>query len=468
MYYGEAVDNRRPFPTALPAVRAGPEEVTSSAVRWRYALLNLGLVIPAQLSSFLLLYYVDHLRVDPVKFAALMSAFAVYNAVDNQVIGHLSDRTRGRWGRRLPYLWLATLPAMLGLALMFNAPATGERGLLLYFAFAWLLWETASTMLGTAYLGLLPEMFRSFAERSDVAVRMNAVQVVGLLLGLALPPLLAARLGWGAVGAGLALLCALLVYGNLRPLFERPQVRAAPPLPLLALLRLTFTNRSFLTVVAAQTMRFLATGVLASGMGFYVKYSLGQPGGALTSLLLATAFVTAGLCLWPWHRFVARPYGARTTLLAAFAVSGLAVLPLLWVGSVAGAVLTTVLFGAGLSGMILMGDVIMADVIDEAELRSGRRQEGAYYGLSGLIITLSSGVSAALFGWISHRYGYDPSLAVQPETAAQGFRLYMGIPPLVGAALAFALLWFYPLHGERLRTMRERLAARRAAAEQTS
>ena len=449
------------------APQASPVAATSSAVRWRYALLNLGLVIPAQLSSFLLLYYVDHLRLDPVKFAALTTAFAVYNAVDNPVIGHLSDRTRGRWGRRLPYLWLATLPAMLGLALMFNAPFTGEqpRALLLYFAATWLLWETASTMLGTAYLGLLPEMFRSFAERSDVAVRMNAVQVVGLLLGLALPPLLAARLGWGAVGAGLAVLCAALVYGNLRPLFERPQASAAPSLPLLALLRLTFTNRSFLTVVAAQTMRFLATGVLASGMGFYVKYSLGEPGGAVTSLLLATAFVTAGLCLWPWHRFVARPYGARTTLLAAFAVSGLAVLPLLWVNSVAGAVLTIVLFGAGLSGMILMGDVIMADVIDEAELRTGQRQEGAYYGLSGLIITLSGGVTAALFGWVSHRYGYDPSLGTQPATVAQGFRLFMGVPPLVGAALAFALLWFYPLHGERLRVMRERLAERRAGTD---
>jgi GPH family glycoside/pentoside/hexuronide:cation symporter len=353
---------------------------------------------------------------------------------------------------------------------MFNAPFSGERPaeLLLYFAATWLLWETASTMLGTAYLGLLPEMFRSFAERSDVAVRMNAVQVVGLLLGLALPPLLAARLGWGAVGAGLALLCVALVYGNLRPLFERPQASAAPLMPLLALLRLTFTNRSFLTVVAAQTMRFLATGILASGMGFYVKYSLGEPGGAVTSLLLAIAFVTAGLCLWPWHRFVAQPYGARTTLLAAFAVSGLAVVPLLWVGSVAGAVLTTVLFGAGLSGMILMGDVIMADVIDEAELRSGQRQEGAYYGLSGLIITLSGGVTAALFGWVSHRYGYDPSLAAQPETVAQGFRLFMSVPPLVSAALAFVLLWFYPLRGERLRAMRRELAARRAASERSS
>ena len=457
-----------PTPAARGADLSAPAEpMTSSAVRWRYSLLNLGLVIPAQLSSFLLLYYVDHLRLDPVKFAAVMSGFAVYNALDNPVIGHLSDRTRGRWGRRLPYLWLATLPAMLGLALMFNAPFTGEQptALLLYFAATWLLWETASTMTGTAYLGLLPEMFRSFAERSDVAVRMNAVQVVGLLLGLALPPLLAARLGWGVVGAGLAALCAALVYGNLRPLFERPQAGAPTSPPLGALLRLTFTNRSFLTVVAAQTMRFFATGVLASGMGFYVKYSLGLDG-AVTSLLLATAFVTAGLCLWPWHRLVAQPYGARTTLLAAFAVGGLAVVPLLWVGSLWGAVLSTVLFGVGLSGMILMGDVIMADVIDEAELRTGQRQEGAYYGLSGLIITLSGALSAAIFGWISQHYGYDPGLGTQPATVAQGFRLFMSVPPLVGAALAFGLLLLYPLHGERLRRVRAQLAARRAALQQ--
>jgi len=130
-----------PATPATPATRAEMDAASTSGTRWRYAAMNLGLVIPAQVSSFFFLYYVDHLKVDPVRFAVLMSAFAVYNAFDNPVIGYLSDRTRTRWGRRIPYLLFATLPTMLFLALLFNAPLfNGPLGgvqnpdsLLLYF-----------------------------------------------------------------------------------------------------------------------------------------------------------------------------------------------------------------------------------------------------------------------------------------------------------------------------------------------
>jgi glycoside/pentoside/hexuronide:cation symporter, GPH family len=454
---------------AAPVTPTELDAASTSATRWRYAVMNLGLVIPAQVSSFFFLYYVDHLKVDPVKFAVLMSAFAVYNAFDNPVIGELSDRTRTRWGRRIPYLLFATLPSMLCLALLFNAPlfngalGSGQQpdSLLLYFGVLWVLWETTGTMVGTGYLALLPELFRTFAERTDVSVRMNAVQVVGLLIGLALPPLLAATIGWGAVGLLFAVIGAAAIYSGVGALSERPDsVRAAPP-PLLGALKSTFTNRSFLTVVAAQTLRFVSTGTLATGMGFFVKYSLGADNGLLTTLLLATAFVTAGALLWPWRQWVAQRYGARTTLLLAFTVSGLAVLPLAVLQSVPAAFLTTALFGVGLAGMILMGDVVLADVIDEDELRTGQRREGAYYGLSGLITTLSTGITAAVFGWVALHYGYDPKLSVQPDTAAQGFRVFMTVPPLIGSALAVVFLWFYPLHGARLRQVRLELAARR-------
>lgn len=458
-------------PAAPAANPPDPGTATSSGTRWRYAVMNLGLVIPAQVSSFFFLYYVDHLKVDPVKFAALMTAFAVYNAVDNPVVGYLSDRTRSRWGRRIPYLLFATLPTMLFLALLFNAPfdaVQNPAGVLLYFGVLWLLWETTFTMVGTGYLSLLPEMFRSFAERTDVSVRMNAVQVIGLLIGLALPPLLAATIGWGPMGILFALIGAAAIYGGVGALSERVASVRAAPLPLLDALKSTFTNRSFLTIVAAQTMRFVATGTLATGMGFFVRYSLGAEGGLLTTLLLATAFVTAGAMLWPWRHFVAQKYGARTTLLLAFTVSGLAVLPLAFIGSVPAAFLTTALFGVGLAGMILMGDVVLADVIDEDELRTGQRREGSYYGLSGLITTLSTGVVAAVFGWTALRYGYDPKLEVQPDSVAQGFRVFMTVPPLIGSALAVAFLWFYPLHGERLREIRRQLAARHQAGPPTA
>ncbi|WP_156953076.1 hypothetical protein [Deinococcus frigens] len=63
----------------IPSALATPLDLdagTTSATRWRYAGMGFGLVIPAQVSSFFFLYYVDHLKdrlkVDPVKFAALM------------------------------------------------------------------------------------------------------------------------------------------------------------------------------------------------------------------------------------------------------------------------------------------------------------------------------------------------------------------------------------------------------------
>lgn len=74
------------------------------------------------------------------------------------------------------------------------------------------------------------------------------------------------------------------------------------------------------------------------------------------------------------------------------------------------ALLAAVLIGCGLSGLILLGEVILCDVIDEDELRTGRRREGMYFGLSGLVTTLSGSITALYFGWLMPRYGYDTAL----------------------------------------------------------
>jgi GPH family glycoside/pentoside/hexuronide:cation symporter len=193
-----------------------------------------------------------------------------------------------------------------------------------------------------------------------------------------------------------------------------------------------------------------------------VKYSLGG-NDAITSILLGMAFIVAGFALWPWRRFVADRWGARTTLLAAYAVVGIGA-GLLYVAPAGVWVyLVTALVGVGLSGMILMGDVIVADVIDEDEARTGERRAGAYYGLSGLITTLSGTVTAIAFGVVATVYGYDPKLAAQPDSVATGFRVFMSAVPALASAVAIGLLVLYPLHGQRLARMRADLAERRAA-----
>ena len=104
-----------------------------------------------------------------------------------------------------------------------------------------------------------------------------------------------------------------------------------------------------------------------------------------------------------------------------------------------------------------MGDVVLSDVIDEDEVVTGQRREGMYFGMSGLIITLAYAISSVVFGWVATSYGYDPALAVQPESVRIGFRVFMTIPPFAGSLLALAALWFYPLHGKRLEEIKTAL-----------
>lgn len=425
--------------------------------------MNLGMTISAQLSAFFTLYYVDRLKVSPQLWAGLLAVLAIYNAVDNPLIGHLSDRTRSRWGRRVVYLVFATAPTFLGLTLLFWAPFDGvsnEIATLVWFVVWWLVWETFGTAMGTGYLGLLPEMFTSFEARSRVAVRMNGVQVVGLLIGLAAPPALAQAIGWGPAVTLFALIALVTIYQGVPAMRENVPSTRAPSL--VSSLRHTFGNRSFLTVVLAQTMRFVTTGALTMGMGLYVKYSLGGDD-SITSVLLAMAFIVAGLALWPWRRFVADRWGARATLLAAYAVVGVGAGLLYLTPPGPWVYVVTALVGVGLSGMILMGDVIVADVIDEDEARTGERRAGAYFGLSGLITTISGTVTAVAFGWVATVYSYDPKLPTQPASVGTGFRVFMSAVPMAASVVAIALLLLYPLHGRRLTEMRARLAERRGA-----
>ena len=101
-----------------------------------------------------------------------------------------------------------------------------------------------------------------------------------------------------------------------------------------------------------------------------------------------------------------------------------------------------------------LGLVHAADVIDEDESRTGTRREAMFYAVNGAAVALSATIAAAGFGLITGMYGYDPTLAVQPDTVAMGFRMYMLVLPIFGSVCAVLALLFYPLHGERLAALR--------------
>ncbi|MBV7339594.1 MFS transporter [Chloroflexi bacterium TSY] len=424
----------------------------------------LGIQIPAQVVSVLLLFfYTDVKRLPPQWSATALTLYAIYNAVNNPLIGYLSDRTHTRWGRRLPYLWFGTVPWMIIFALLWLAPFNGNEqpvALLIYMVIGVVLYDAFGTAVSTSYYSLMPEMFPSYRERTDVAVRMNIFLTVALLLGVALPPILAQQLGWGVMGLIFTGVAVVAAYVGYQGMFERGGPSVSEDFSFLTAIKTTFVNRSFVPMTIAQTMRFVTTNALATGMIFYVKYSIGTDPGQ-TSIILATAFIVAALALYPWRLVIANRFEARTTALLGYAATALAMLPLWFVETLQGAVAVAALIGVAFAGIFLMDNVLIADVIDEDEVKTGQRREGMYFGLNGLVVTLSTAIVSVVFGLVAPAYGYDTTIEIQPDSVNTGFRVFMTGLPFAGCALAFLALLTYPLHGERLRAIKEELANRR-------
>ncbi|NTU74993.1 MAG: MFS transporter, partial [Anaerolineaceae bacterium] len=330
-----------------------PEIETTNGQRWLYALGNLGCAIPYQaVGAVLLFFYTDVHKLNPLWAAAVMTGYSLYNAFNNPIMGYLSDRTRSRWGRRVPYILFGAIPYALFFSALFLAPfdgATQPVALLIWFAVALFLFETMATVVQTAYYSLLPEMFSEYKQRTDVAVRMNIFMTVGLIVGAALPIMLAQMLGWPVMAILLGLITAAALIFAMRGMFERKTSSEAPDVPLGTAIKATFVNRSFITIVFAQTMRHFATSVAASGLAFYTKYSLGTDPGS-SSLILGTIFITAALALWPWKHFLANRFEPRTTLLIAYILMGCSTIPLYLANSIPAAMGTAVLMGIALAG----------------------------------------------------------------------------------------------------------------------
>lgn len=437
-----------------------PEFQTSTRTRLMYSMMSLGVATPAEAVTGVIAFYIVDVKNLPAEwFAVFWFVYTIYNALNNPALGYISDRTRSRWGRRIPYVLFGGLPYAVAFALLFTAPFDGRDnpvGLLIYFGAAIILWEGLYTAIATGYYGLLPEMFSAYRERTDVAAKMNIFQTVALVLGAALPPLLAEMFGWAGMATVLAVISVIAIYAGFPALFERADLKNDTSLPFWQALKYTFANRSYLTAAGAQAMRFFSTGVLQMGILFYLKYSL-KVDESLATVILGIAFFIAMLSLYPWRNWVANKLDSRRTLMLANAVMILGIVPMGFSPNINFTYAAAVVLGIGLGGLVLIGDVIMTEVIDEDEVKTGHQRAGMYFGMSGFLITLSGLLVASVFGLIMPAFGYDTLLEFQPASVDLGFRIFLTVPTTIGFLLAIFLLWLYPLHGKRLQNIKEKL-----------
>ncbi|WP_068774370.1 MFS transporter [Paenibacillus sp. FJAT-26967] len=407
-----------------------------------FALGMFALMVPTQaFSSFYSYFYVEKLGLGVGLATLARTIYLIWDALNQPLFGYLSDRTRTRWGRRRPWIY-ASIPLFMATFVMVFAVPEGltETSLFIWFLVALILFEGVSTILWVNYGALFPELFKGDRMRAKASAVQQGFQIVALLIGAALTPLLFGAMGFGRMA--LVYACVFALFMCLCVLFIRENADAAKeePLPLLVAFRETFKNKQFWIFNIANSFAQTVNGLLGSMIPFYAKYVLGLPESQV-SLLLASVFVPVIplVAVWFW---VIRRFGSTVGWRISLGVYALSVLPLGFAFSLGTGIAAGAIAGFGLAGFLVTPAVLSGQIIDRDFEVTGRRREGMYTAVGGFI-TRSSGLLSALAFWIvGMMFGYVSGENPGPDPAGT-FRVLISAVPFCLLVVSVVVSMFF-------------------------
>ena len=320
--------------------------------------------------------------------SVLLFAGRFLEAFDDVLVGYWSDRTRFRWGRRIPFILGATPFWALFAFLLFVPPeSSGTAVIALYFFAVLQLMHLFGTLATAPYDALLPELAPDSQGRVSLAAFRVYFGVAGAAIGLIGSGLLVESFGFPVMAASIAGLALISRYVGIAGVWKRVN-REQPPatVSLRESVRITFSNRHFLLFLPSMVLFMTGLTMLTGVLPFYVNAILeSDEEGTWVAILTAVSILTMSATV-PFFARLARRTSKRLAygraMVGAALAFPLAALP----GLVSGIPLSVqviammIVIGAPIAAIYLFPGPLVADICDFDAARTGMRREATFFG----------------------------------------------------------------------------------------
>jgi glycoside/pentoside/hexuronide:cation symporter, GPH family len=369
------------------------------------------------------------------------------------LVGHLSDRTRTRFGRRIPWIAIGLPFLCVSFAAMFFPPKNlpvDDPQVALHFGLWLMIFYASYTAVFAPYSALHPELATQADQRVRLSVWMSLFEVASNVIGsIAAAPLI----GLGAIAIFglalangfelLALACAVIAFLSVVPvviLVREKTHENMEQFGLLDAVKASLANEAFRGYSAIVFALRVASFSAVIGIP-YLATELMQVEASTASYMLAIIIVVATMA-FPIVQHLANKRG-KARVIRWGAIGYIFTLPLMGtigltpIPPIVHGVILFFLAGFSTATLFVLPRPLLADVIDHDEKKTGLRREAMYTGMSGVVEKLGEAVATGAVSYLFHFLGRSAS---QPL----GLRLI----GLVGAvALGGGLLLFrrYPL-----------------------
>lgn len=421
---------------------------------------------------YLMFYYTDVVGLSAAFVGSLFLFARIWDAITDPIMGLIVDNTRSRWGKFRPWILIGTIVNSVTMIGVFICHEFEGVWLYIYASVSYVLWGMTYTMMDIPYWSMIPSLTKEKKERERIVVIPRLFASIAWLLmgafGLKAIELLGdgdSATGFVRVSIAIAvffIISAIITVVNVKDVVD---VKISKPKIGLKDMFNIITKNDQLRALIGIVLSFNMAMQLAGGFAlYYFAYAIGNKDLFPVFMMLSGAAEIAGLVLFPKVvASVSRPTVWRLACLfpllscVLLLLSGMFMPESHILVGLSGALLK---LGSGFS--LAMATVMLADVVDYGEYKTGMRSESVIFSVQTMLVKAASAFAGFLIGIGLTVIGYVPNEVQDPDTVF-GMRVLMIGIPFVLVALSFLIYRrYYKLNGQYHDEVMQALVQRRA------
>ena len=397
----------------------------------------------------------------------------IWDGINDPLMGIITDRTRSKYGRHRRYLLWSIPILIVAYSMLWNSFGLDAKEhptvCVMYYAFAYILYKTAYTMIEVPHTAMLPTLAPEYNKRTQYTSVSYIFNSVGMIPSYIILLIFLSVFGSSGTlskesqmpfmltGVVLSIVYAVSVFATFKTVKEPSSLNDQPPK-----LDLRFAIDEYIQVFRSKAFRdyfsmsffwqmarsfystssiyfitYLANlykyypiyntfaGVFES-LAFPLNYALTMKKGKSKCGAVVTPFMIIGLGLLLFVK-TGSPEGNSSIIPLVLMILGGAVL-----------------YPFGMSGLGFVGNNVMPDHTDVDELITGRRREGVISTCNTMVKQVVGGVMTFLVGTVLKYFGLvtgnEGVYIQQNDTAILGIRFCVSVLPMISAVVAYILL----------------------------
>lgn len=430
-------------------------------------------VIGLPLAIYIPPFYSGTLGLNLAAVGFILMLARLSDVVTDPLVGRWSDRTRTRWGRRRPWVALGVPVMMVSAYMLFVPPETVTN-------FYLLLWISVIylgfTFITIPYGAWGAEISGDYAERNRITGSREIFLLIGLLLAITAPIVAAYMLEQGdnaasrGAMAALGLLtvvlmpvCALVMFLSV----PEPPIHEARQIPFRQGIRVVLRNGPLRLILYTSILGALAGSINAGVAVMFFEHValLGKSSSLLIFVLFAAGVVGSPIWVSVGSR-IGKHLGIAYAGIVSLFVFSLVPVVIYWVrpnypDAVFPCMMAiTLIQGLTIGAAPILGQSILADVVDLDTLKSGEQRTAFIFAFMAMIRkifeALGVGIALPILAWV----GFNPATTANSPLSLFTLTAMYCLVPLTLWVISVAIIWRYPITRERQVRLRMALEKR--------